>query len=360
MATLVGDGPVAVADVGLSQRAMWARVEEIIGAARSIDALRHHGVELIAAGLWRRQGLPVPAELRADEQSAAIKGLAVPFLLKRVRDAYDGPLVLMKGPEVGAHYPAPAVRPFCDLDFLVDDPNVAHREMIAAGFLEVGDASRYDGAHHLRPLAWPGLPLFIELHREANHPVWIVPPDRGELLELAQPSATGIEGLLAPTPPAHAVLLAAHSWAHAPLRRLLDLIDVLLVLEHDQDRGVARSLACQWGLGRVWSTTIAAADALLGRADSGPALAIWARHLAAVRERTVLETHLTRWAGPMCGLPRTRFRAVASATRMFTEAARPRGGERWADAMRRTQLAIIDAPRPQSQHDLIKEARNSR
>ena len=112
----------------------------------------------------------MPEELRVDEQIAAIKALAVPVLLKRVRDAYDGPLVLMKGPEVGAHYPAPAVRPFCDLDFLVDDPAAAHRAMVAAGFLEVGDAARYDGAHHLRPLAWPGLPLFIELHREANRP----------------------------------------------------------------------------------------------------------------------------------------------------------------------------------------------
>jgi hypothetical protein len=302
----------------------------------------------------------VPEELRAEEQSAVIKALAVPRLLKLVRDAYDGTLVLMKGPEVGAHYPLPATRPFCDLDFLVQDPDAARRQMVAAGFLEVGDAGRYDGAHHLRPLVWPRLPLFIELHREANHPVWSAAPSRDELLELTQPSATGIEGVLAPTPASHAILLAAHSWAHAPLGRLLDLIDVTVVLEHDQDRELARALARRWGLGRVWSTTIGAADALLGRAGSAPALALWARHLSAVRERTVFETHVMRWAGPVSGLPRTRLRAVGSATRIFTAAARPRAGERWADAMRRTRLAIVDAARPQSQHNLIKEARRSR
>ena len=32
------------------------------------------------------------------------------------------------------------------------------------------------GVHHLRPLVWPGLPLFIELHREPNRPVWLAPP----------------------------------------------------------------------------------------------------------------------------------------------------------------------------------------
>jgi hypothetical protein len=343
-----------------NEDSIWTRLDEIVGDARSVADLRHHGVELIAAWSLRQRGLPVPDELRADERSAVIKALGVPSLLSLARDAYDGALVLMKGPEVAAHYPAPEVRPFCDLDFLVDDPDAAHRQMVAAGFLEVGDPARYDGAHHLRPLALPGLPLFIELHREVNRPVWLGPPDRGELLELTQPSATGIAGVLAPVPAAHAVLLALHSWAHAPLRRLLDLVDVAVVLEHDQDRQLACELARRWRLERVWRTTIAAADALLGNGASTSAVRIWARHLAAVRERTVFETHLATWAGPMCGLPRTRARAVGRATRILTDAARPRGGERWADAIRRTRLAIANAPRPQSEHDLIKEGKHSR
>ncbi len=207
MATLVAGAPDAPAVTGLSEGELWARVEEIISGARSIEALRHHGVELIAANLWRRQGLPVPAELRTDEHAAALKALGVPVVLKHARAAYDGALVLMKGPEVGARYPAPTLRPFCDLDLLVDEPAAAHRAMVAAGFLEAGEPARYERAHHLRPLAWPGVPLFIELHREPNRPAWIAPLDTAELLELTQPSATGVPGLLAPVPAAHAVLL---------------------------------------------------------------------------------------------------------------------------------------------------------
>ena len=177
MATLVAGAPDAPAVAGLSEGELWARVEEIVSGARSTEALRHHGVELIAASLWRRQGLPVPAELRTDEHAAALKALGVPVVLKHARAAYDGALVLMKGPEVGARYPAPTLRPFCDLDLLVDEPAAAHRAMVAAGFLEVGEPARYERAHHLRPLVWPGVPLFIELHREPNRPAWLAPLD---------------------------------------------------------------------------------------------------------------------------------------------------------------------------------------
>jgi hypothetical protein len=337
---------------------IWGRVDEIVSTTHSVDALRHHGLELVAARAWRRHGRPVPDELLVDERVAAIKALGVPVVLKRIRAAYDGALVLMKGPEAAARFPDRALRPFCDLDFLADDPAAAHRALMASGFVEMGDPARYEEAHHLRPLAWPELPIVIELHREPNHPTWLTPPATSELLELTRPSVTGVAGLSAPVPAAHALLLAVHSWAHAPLRRLLDLIDVMVVLEGDDDRRLARELASRWGLGRVWRTTIGAAEALFGHSDSVPALRIWARHLVAVRERTVFETHLTRWAGPACGLPYTRMRTLGGATRIFTEAARPRGDERWTDAMRRMRLAIADAPRPQSEHDLIKEKRN--
>lgn len=337
---------------------IWQRVEEIACAGRSVDALRHHGMELIAARAWREQGRFVPDELRTDERIAAIRTLGVPVLLRRIRAACDGTLILMKGPEAAASYPDPALRPFRDLDFLVDDPPAAHRALMADGFVEVGDPARYNDVHHLRPLAWPELPIVIELHREPNCPVWLTAPNTSELLELTCPSATGVVGIAAPVAGAHAVLLAAHGWAHEPLRRLLDLIDVLVVLDSEGDCRLARELAFRWGLGGVWRTTVAAAEALFARSSSIPALRIWGRHLAAVRERTVFETHLTRWAGPMSGLPDKRVRALASATRMFTHAARPTGDERWTDAIRRTRLAIADAPRPQSEHARIKEERS--
>ena len=208
-------------------------------------------------------------------------------------------------------------------------------------------------AHHLRPLAWPQLPLTIELHRTPNHPSWLAPPPSRELLELSRPSATGVDGLLGLLPAAHAVVIAMHSWAHQPLRRLLDLIDIMMVLE-PSDRAEAGRLARRWGSHRVWRTTLSAAVSLLEEGSRAFALSTWARHLAEVRERTVLETHLARWAGAGSGLPRTGLRSIGGATIVFTDAVRPRSGESWSDALGRTRLAMSNAFRPQSEHDEMK------
>ena len=42
-------------------------------------------------------------------------------------------MVLMKGLEVGAYYPDPGLRPFRDLDLLVDDAERAQQALIEAG-----------------------------------------------------------------------------------------------------------------------------------------------------------------------------------------------------------------------------------
>jgi len=237
------------------------------------------------------------------------------------------------------------LRPFIDVDLLTDDTVAAHRALRSAGFIEVGVPAAYTGVHHLRPLAWPQLPLTIELHHTLNHPDWLVPPPSRELLELTRPSVTGVEGLLGPLPAAHAVLIALHSWAHQPLRRLLDLIDIVMVLD-PADRAEAGRLARRWGSHRVWRTTLSAAVSLLEEGSSALALSIWARHLAQVRERTVLENHLARWAGAGSGLPRSGVRSIGGATVLLTGAVRPRSGETWSDALSRTRLAMSDAGEP--------------
>jgi hypothetical protein len=351
------EGELADCAPGLGPSAsddLWARVDAIVDGARGLHELRVHGVELIAARLWRRMGRPVPAELCNEERRAAMAALAAPALLGRARAAYDGTLVLMKGPEAAARYPDPALRPFIDLDLLVDDAGAAWRALRGYGFEEVGDPTKYKDIHHLRPLAWPGLPLAIELHREVNHAGWLSAPATAALLGLTQPSATGVEGLRAPVPAAHALLLSLHGWAHEPLRRLLDLIDVAVVLD-DEERRLAEALARRWGLQRMWRVTLAAVDALLHGRGHGLALRVWGRHLASVRERTVLETHLARWAAPASGLPRPGVRALGTATLTFAGAAGPRGDERWADALGRTGLAVGDAFRPQSRHSRTRE-----
>ena len=81
---------------------VWAAVDHLLDRTEDPAGLRAHGVQLLAARRWRVTGRPVPAALLADERSAAIATLAVPVLLTRVRAAVNGPIVLLKGPEVAA------------------------------------------------------------------------------------------------------------------------------------------------------------------------------------------------------------------------------------------------------------------
>ncbi len=120
--------------------AIWRRVEEIVCATRSVDALRHHGVELIAARAWSGQGRPVPDELRRRRADRGYPDAWRAGSTEAHREPHTtATLILMKGPEAAARYPDPALRPFCDLDFLVDDPAAAHRALMASGFVEVGE-----------------------------------------------------------------------------------------------------------------------------------------------------------------------------------------------------------------------------
>ena len=198
---------------------IWARIEELVNRAPSLDALRAHHLQLLAPSLWREQGRIVPQELEDELRFAAKMTVAAPMVLKRARAAYEGRLMLMKGPEVAARYPTPAARRFRDLDLLADEPDVAQRALLDAGFVELQTGHDYSDDQHLCPLVWPGLPLVVELHRRPNCEEYLTPPPRDELMAMAVPSATGVDELLAPAPAAHALLLVAHAWTHLPLGR---------------------------------------------------------------------------------------------------------------------------------------------
>ncbi|HWF72782.1 MAG TPA: nucleotidyltransferase family protein [Solirubrobacteraceae bacterium] len=327
---------------------VWARVEELIDAAPSTEALRAHGVHLLAAAVWRSRGRTVPDEVRADERRAAAMAMAAPLLLRRARAAYPGPLLLMKGPEAAARYPDPGTRYFRDLDLLAGDAPAAQRALTAAGFVEVGSPAEYADRQHLCPLAWPGLPLVVELHRVPNRPAWLAPPPAEEILRLAVPSATGVDGLLAPAPAAHALLLAAHGWAHKPLGRLVDLIDLAAVLGPG-DRALAAELARAWGWEGIWRVALGAADALIGARDRSRSLSIWARHLEGVRDRSVLEDHLARVAAPACTVSLRRLPSALGAN--LSRTVGRRGHERWADKLRRSRLAVAHAFMDRSEHE---------
>jgi hypothetical protein len=329
---------------------IWPGVFRLVEEPHSVAMLRRHGLQLLAAYHRRERGLPVGADLADDERRATIVDMTVQVLLERAREAYDGELVVFKGPELARRYPVSTLRPYDDVDLLVADGAAAERALLAAGFESVGNPDAYRDIHHLRPLAWPGLPLYLELH---TRPKWVdglpVPATR-DLIGRAVPADVGVAGLLALPPAEHALLVAAHAWAHEPLRRALDLVDAS-VLADEADERELRALARSWGIDGVWRTTAAAAGALLGTARTPVAMRVWARHLRPLRERSVLEGHLERWLSGFWSLPPGR------ATTAFAVAVAhdltPAPDESWREKLRRVRTAVRDAALARSEHDRV-------
>ena len=332
---------------------MWDRIDNLLERAPEAR-LRLHRVELLEARRRRAAGLPLGPTLEAEERAALLRQLAVVPLLTRVRGLVDGPVVLMKGPEVALDYPGACLRRYCDLDLLVADPRRAQAALMAAGFLEVGEPSLYEGIHHLRPLWWPGLPLCIEIHERVHWPDGLPAPPTEELLATAVPSRLGVPGIDTLEPAAHAIALAAHDWAHQPLGRLGNLIDVATALRHTTD-AETDALARAWGCRRLWRTSRRAVGRLLEGDRSSAAVALWGRHLPALRERTVFEWHLHRALAPVWGLPVPH--ATTGALASLAADGRPLPGEAASTKLRRTAMALRAAGRPRSVHDLALEER---
>jgi Uncharacterised nucleotidyltransferase len=327
---------------------IWDSAEALALRSPGLSDLRVHRLHLIAARALRSAGRPVPDELRAEARLAAAVALATPILLERVRAAYDGTIVLMKGPEVGARYPDPALRPCHDLDLLVGDAIRAQRALRAAGFVPTGDPQRYEGIHHLRPLMLPGLPVTIEVHSRPKWPDRLPAPATDELLEAACPSALGTAGIMTLPPAHHAVVLAAHAWAHDPLASAGRLIDVS-VMALEADPAEADALARRWGCLRLWRVTRRAAAALVEDGRRPLAMRVWARHLRGARERTVLESHAVRTAGEAWSLPRRQAAAAAAGSLAKSVTRIP--GEPWSQKLERSRTAVGDAFLAKSEHD---------
>jgi hypothetical protein len=332
---------------------LWAGVDRLIDRAPSFDDLRVHRLHLLAARRHAEKGLRVPRELVIEELTAIARTVGAREVLSRARQAYDGELLILKGPEIAALYPDPALRPSNDLDLLAEDPEGAQRSLLAAGFKPIGPypESYYQGLHHLRPLGLPGsVGPWIEIHRRPNWVQWSDPPSAEELLDVALPAANEVKGLLALPPDYHAVVLVAHSWADAPLRRVLDLVDVL-ALTRQSDRERIRALSSTWALARAWDATIAAADGLLLDGPAPLSLRTWARDLPVPRDRSVLEGHIRRWVGPFWAHP------PAAAARALVVAlihdATPVPGETWSNKLLRVREAIAHPNRPSAEQKRI-------
>jgi len=338
-----------VAAAPATDTSLWSALERLLDGA-TLDGIRLHKLGAVAGRFRRLRGEPVPPQLAADERGSAIALLLAPRVLERVRSLVDGPLVLIKGPEVARLYPGRA-RVFGDVDLLTPDPWAVQRSLLDSGCGEVGDF--FEDAHHLRPLKWPDLGLKIEVHKRPSWPKRIPPPPFEELLEAATPAACGVEGVLAVDPTQHALILAAHGWRENALGTLRDLVDVAAVAAALPEQELERA-ADAWGLGRVWRATRATTDAVLeGRPPPLP-MRVWARHLESVRERTVLESHLRNWLqGFSKSPPRVALLDLREALRREL---RLRPGEPWRQKLGRAADAVRHPRRPSLHDDTRRRA----
>ena len=329
---------------------MWEAVDALLDRAPTLADLRSHKLDLFAARRWRALGREVSPELAHEERVAAAAALAAPHVIERVRSACEGPILLLKGPEVAACYADPTLRSYGDIDLLVPNAVATQSALVAAGFEEVGDPDRYRNIHHLRPLRDPRLPLAIEIHSSPKWPDGLAAPKNSELFAVAvpAPSLPGLPDVLALPRAHHALVLAAHHWAHEPLRRLRDLIDVAATARL-ADRIEISALARRWKVRRLWETTIGSADALFEAQPPTLAMRIWAQNLAKVRERTVLETHLERLLSDFWGLP-PRLSIQRLPDTLAAEV-KPSPGETWKAKSSRSTRAARNALLRRSVHD---------
>jgi hypothetical protein len=163
--------------------------------------------------------------------------------------------------------------------------------------------------------------------------------------------------MLVPAPAAHTLLLAVHAWAHEPLRRLRDMIDIAVVAAA-ADPPEIEALAREWGVEPIWRTTSRAIDALVGNGRAPWALRLWAQNLGRVRERTVLENHLQRWLSDFWAFP--PLTAARRVPKTFLDELGPGGDEGWGDKLSRTALALRHASRRRSQHERDLDERSKR
>jgi hypothetical protein len=338
--------------MGFGRSETWAGVDRIVDQAPSLADLRSHGLHLLAAKRWRQLGRDVPEQLAKEQAASGLLALGGWHVLTQVRNAYDGQLILMKGPLVAECYPDPATRHFGDLDILADDPEAAQRALISAGFEPTGfDDSYYEGLHQLRPLRLPGCPVpSVEIHRRPNWVDWVDPPSSQELFAAAESAALPVQGILALPAAHHALVLAAHSWGELPLRRILDLIDILAV-SADADRSTLAALARRWGIGHLWNTSLRVAEALILEKPLPWTVQVWARNLRDIRDMTVLEVHIRRWFSPFAARP--LYRALPQVGLVLAREFLPVEQEPWADKSRRVGEAIRNPSRCLAEHRRI-------
>ena len=247
---------------------------------RAADGIIYHGLGSLAIDLSYRSDRSQYGLSRLEGLVSAADSQRV---LQRVRATAPGRLLIVKGPEIAARYPAPHHRAYSDLDVLAERPADGYRALLAAGWSANHSATAFECTHQFPALVDGATSLPIEVHRRLAWPAWVRAPRPEVLLERAVPSRLGIAGLETLDPVDHTLHLAAHSWLHRPFRVLRDLLDVEL-LRRECDARELELRAREWGLERLWRLTVRACDHLLGGTGRCPVgLALLGRHVLAVR-----------------------------------------------------------------------------
>ncbi len=281
---------------------LWRAVDGLVERA-TVEGIVAHAVEPLAVSRLRQLGRPVPDVLLRHSRAGSLQIATAISLVERIRASCDGPLVLLKGPELGSLYP-PNGRPFSDLDLLAPDAEAVQEALLGAGFQPRG-AEVPTNHHHLRPVAWPGAALAIEVHPRPNWPAGLRQIPVAEIFAASVPSGTGVDGVSAPSPHHHALILAVHGWQHRPLRVLRDLIDVAVV-SAEADAGGLERAAAALGIGRLWGATRRTIDALFYGGPRPVSLRTWARSLEELRARTPRELDLEALVSGFCWMPATQ------------------------------------------------------
>ena len=112
---------------------LWEGVDRLLERLTPELAAEHGLGPLAARRLRRRRRRGARQACCGRSAPPGRRALVAPALLKRAREAYDGPLLLVKGPELTARYPDGARR-FGDLDLVAGDAEEAQAALLAAGF----------------------------------------------------------------------------------------------------------------------------------------------------------------------------------------------------------------------------------
>ena len=198
----------------------------------------------------------------------------------------------------------------------------------------------------------------VEIHSRPNWPSWLPPPPIDQLFAAATTESVVGHGVLALPPAHHALVLAAHAWTDAPIARLGQLVDYLL-MSQEADAAELEALARSWKIERLRRTTDAIARrVLLGHGDRVAASALWTRRLESMRDRTVIGSKVAGIVAPFWGLPPGR--ALAATARGVAEDVRPARGETWRGKVSRTAGALRQGFGPRSVRARALEAEKRR